>query len=298
METSSARSASTFFPYQLTPQLGHWEAYLTNRTWPQEQPVDALTPFHGTRAFQKLTASQKYRLFWGFVQINAEVIIHLEQTLLLSHRGFHCHEKRTEQALSSFIADERLHIQLFRDYLHDCAGLNWPAESLLLHRRAWFREACMWLYRFEPLAPFLPAAKSEIYAIQYFHTIKAHLPQDQRWAQLIRLHAQDEAAHITVDFAILEEQLSGMPWPRVVRLYAGTFLAVMMTQVCLLYSAWNLMAQVFNGENALARLRRTLGFVHWTLNVFGGFKTTRRIFSQMLAKKRHAFFRHFAFMGW
>lgn len=278
-----------------TPE--HWQEYYAQKWDNPTHPPESI-PFFGTNIWNQLTADQRQALAAGFVQINAEVIIHLEQGLLLATREMRKRGYQLDHGMHTFVSDEILHIDAFRDFLkHESLG-EWPRNSLMLHQRSWSRRLCAMIYRWEPLGVFLPGAKSEVYAVQYLVALKKHLKAPTKWGALVRHHAVDEASHIAKDFELLRDALAQLSLRRKVKVYVSTLLCVLMTQLCLALPAWRLMARVFSEASLARRFYLTLRFAHWVLNIHPAFPATRKIFAQMLKRESDPFFRRFAFMGW
>jgi hypothetical protein len=276
----------------------HWQTYF-QENWGTESFSDESVPFHGTGLWKKLSLEQKEKLCQGFIQINAEVIIHLEQGLLIATRALKQQGHVIDDGLKAFINDEILHIDAFRDYLHKSKNGNWPKESLLLFRRDRYRRFCAWLYKWEPLCVFLPGAKSEIYAVQYHVTLKAQEKENKtRWSSLVHSHAIDEASHISKDFDLLREELKKMNLIQRAKLYFATLLCVAMTQYSLTLPAWRLICDVFPEKSWLSRLILTSRFAAWVLWIHPAFPATRKVFRRALEREKDSFFRHFAFLGW
>ena len=276
----------------------HWQNYY-QENWGHESFCEEAIPFHGTSVWQHLSNEQKTKLSQGFIQINAEVIIHLEQGLLIASRALKRQGHVIDEGLKTFIDDEILHIDAFRDYLHKSTNGEWPKNSLLLYRRDYYRRFCAWLYNWEPLCVFLPGAKSEIYAVQYHVTVKAQEKDKKtRWSSLVHYHALDEASHITKDFELLREKLQTMNTLQRAKLYFATLLCVIMTQYSLALPSWRLMSQVFPKKSWLGRCFLTARFAAWVLWVHPAFPATRKVFRRALKRETDSFFRHFAFLGW
>jgi len=276
----------------------HWRSYF-QENWGPESFSDESIPFHGTRMWKKLSSEQKENLCQGFIQINAEVIIHLEQGLLMATRSLKQRGHFIDVSLKEFINDEILHINAFRDYLHKSKNLDWPQKSLLLFRRDKYRRFCAWLYKWEPLCVFLPGAKSEIYAVQYHVALKAQENESKtRWSSLVHSHALDEASHISKDFDLLREELKKMNPIQRFKLYFATLLCFAMTQYSLTLPAWRLICEVFPEKTRLSRLNLTVRFAAWVLWIHPAFPATRKVFRRALRRETDSFFRHFAFLGW
>lgn len=276
--------------------MAHWKEY-SQKAWEPLTHVPESIPFHGTKQWENLSPSQKEQLALGFIQINAEVIIHLEQGLLLATREMQRRGQRIDEGMKAFVDDEVLHMDMFRAYLKELHP-QWPKGSLYLHKNSWTRSVCARIYRWEPLGPFLPGAKSEIYAVQYHVAVRKQSSAHTQWAALVRHHAIDEASHIAKDFELLREALATMSWTRRVKVYVATLLCVLMTQLSLAAPAWRLIAQVFPESTLLKRVKLTVGFARWVLNIHPAFPATRRVFAQTLKRETDPFFKHFAFLGW
>ncbi len=278
-----------------TPE--HWQEYYAQKWDTLNHPPESI-PFFGTNIWNQLTADQRQDLADGYVQINAEVIIHLEQGLLLATRQMRRQGMKLDEGMQTFVSDEILHIDACREFLKNESGGAWPRNALMLHQRSWSRRICAMIYRWEPLGVFLPGAKSEVYAVQYHVALKKHLKTPSKWGALVRHHAVDEAGHISKDFELLRDELSNMSMLRRFKVYLSTLLCVLMTQLCLALPAWRLMARVFPRATFTKRCYLTLRFAHWVLNIHPAFPATRKLFSQMLKRESDPFFRRFAFMGW
>ncbi len=281
-----------------TPLPSHWQRYYQS-AWAREEFLAEETPYFGTKLWVRLSERERQQLAVGFMQINAEVIIHLEQGLLVSAREMRRRGQKIDAELAEFIHDEIVHIDVFRDYLQRSFQGRWREHSLLLFKRDRYRRFCAWLYRWEPLCVFLPGAKSELYAVQYHQALRQHgVSASSQWGALVKLHAEDEASHIRKDFALLRDELSRMGPGRRLKLVLATLLCVLMTQWSLLLPTWRLVSRVFRRHSLLVRIRRTLQFVGWVLWVHPAFPSTRKIFRRLLAKESDRFFKRFAFLGW
>lgn len=280
------------------PNYPSW-TYYYETPWTPETFSPEATPYFGTNLWPTLTDDQKTALTWGFIQINAEVIIHLEQGLLIASREMRRRGVVIDEGLKTFIDDEIVHIDAFRDYLVKGSEGAWPENSLLLYKQDRYRKFCAWLYRWEPLCVFLPGAKSEIYAVQYHVAVRAQEKhRSSKWAELVHLHAIDEASHITKDFEVLRTALASMSLARRLKLCLATFLCVLMTQYSLALPTYRLIKRVFPRANLLQRIHRTYRFAAWVLWTHPAFPATRKIFSRSLKRESDSFFRLFAFLGW
>jgi hypothetical protein len=274
----------------------HWIAYYES-TFQIHDLVESQTPFFGTKWWERITDLEKKKLELGFRQINAEVIIHLEQGLLVAARKLS--DKKADLELQYFVKDELTHIAAFRDFLdHEFQG-KWHENSLLLFHRDRYRKLAFWLFNWEPLSVFLPGAKSEIYAIQYYQSLRPHKSVlNPKWFKLIELHAQDEIDHIQTDLATLNIHLAQMPISRKIKLYIATLLSIGLTQWSLALTAYRLIDRVFFYKNIFQRLRLTMAFVGWVLWQHNAFPNTRKIFSRLIAREKERYFKHFSFLGW
>lgn len=276
----------------------HWESYYQT-SFRASSLVEAETPFFGTALWTSLTELEKRKLEQGFRQINAEVIIHLEQGLLVSARRLRSQGHPHYQALSEFVADELVHIDAFRDYLDLEFDGEWRSNSLLLFKHDRYRKFAHWLFRWEPLSVFLPGAKSEIYAIQYFIELRKNEQRlNPRWYRLIQLHAQDEVSHIQTDFEFLNGELARMSVARKLKLHVATVLSVALTQWSLLLTAYRLIDRVFFQRSRLEKLRLTIAFAGWVLWTHAAFPNTRKVFSRHIHREEKRYFKHFSFLGW
>ncbi|MBY0517833.1 MAG: diiron oxygenase [Bacteriovoracaceae bacterium] len=275
----------------------HWEAY-KQKSWVNLEFDENQTPFFNTSVWDSLSDEQKRELAWGFVQLNAEVIIHLEQGLLLSSKVLEKRGLKLDQGMKEFISDEILHIDEFRKFLSEESKGCWPETSFFLHQKSWSRKFCAWLYRWEPLAVFLPGAKSEIYAVQYHVALSKNSKIENRWASLVKHHAIDEASHIAKDFELLRDEIQKMTLIQRVRLHVATLMCVLMTQVCLISPAWKLMSRVFYKENTFKKFYLFSKFISWVLWIHPAFPATRKVFSKLIHKESDSYFKHFAFLGW
>ena len=290
-------TAATQLPTPLIQIPAHWQGYFQGH-WENEVFPPEATPFHRTSLWHSLSEDERTQLAWGFVQLNAEIIIHLEQTLLLATRELARRGHRLGPAMQEFVSDELLHINAFRDFLAETPELSWPKNSLFLQRARWVRRWSAWLYKYEPLSVFLPGAKSEIYAVQYHHTVKRLGGPRSRWASLVHHHAIDEASHIEQDFVTLRNALASISVMGRARLYFATILSVLLTQLCLWQSSWALMAQVFPARTGLKRWLLTARFSHWVLWGHPAYPSTRKVFGRLLHKESDRYFKRFAFLGW
>ncbi len=290
-------TAATHLTTPLLTYPAHWQGYF-QQNWENESFSPDAVPFFATSLWKDLTPAQKDQLAWGFVQINAEIIIHLEQGLLLATRELTRRGQNLSHEMQEFVQDEVLHIKAFRDFLTETPELKWPSQRLFLHRGLFTRKLSAWLFRWEPLAVFLTGAKTEIYAVQYYQTVKKQSGPNSRWAALVHHHAIDEATHIEQDFLLLRNALATMSTSARWRLYAATLLSVLLTQLCLAQSAFALVGQVFPERHFARRGILTARFAAWVLWTHPAFPATRKVFSRLLKKESDPYFRRFAFLGW
>ncbi|MCE3011648.1 MAG: hypothetical protein LW878_01155 [Proteobacteria bacterium] len=275
-----------------------WESYY-NTTFRPTPLVESETPFYGTNWWAQLSEIEKKKLELGFRQINAEVIIHLEQGLLVSARRLRSLGHPHYRELKEFVSDELVHIKAFRDYLDLEFEGDWRNQSLLLFKKDRYRKFAHWLFRWEPLSVFLPGAKSEIYAIQYFLELRKKEEQlNSRWFKLIQLHAQDEVSHIQTDFDFLNLELARMSFIQKTKLYIATILSVALTQWSLMLTAFRLIDRVFFHKNKVEKVYLTAVFTGWVLWKHSAFPNTRKVFSRHIQKEEKRYFKHFSFLGW
>ncbi len=276
----------------------HWKTYF-DTPFKASGLVVSETPLSGTKFWKDLTEIEKKKLELGFRQINAEVIIHLEQGLLVAARKLRSMNHPHFKKLNSFIDDEIIHINAFRDYLDLELSGDWRNNSLLLFKKDLYRKVAYWLFNWEPLSVFLPGAKSEIYAIQYFLELrKKEKELNPKWFKLIALHAQDEVSHIQTDFEFLNLELAHMSFSRQIKLHLATLLSVALTQWSLVLTAYRLIDRVFFQKSFFGKLKLTAGFTAWVLWKHSAFPNTRKVFRRLIHKEEKRYFKNFSFLSW
>jgi len=281
-------------------RFAHWSEHdALSSTLGIEKRDDAFTPLSGMKIFNSFTESEKDSLFHGFNQLNAEIIINLEQLLLYADHRIQKLDDSARSALDQFIAEELLHIKKFREHLKWKDGNSWRDRSLLIFQDSHIRKFYCLIIRFQPFSIFLPAAKSEIYSIQYANFLNKNKGANAgRWASLLRHHAIDEAAHIGVDFELLKSRLQELNPFQVLALSLATLGFFFCTQLILIKPAYRLIRQIFPKASFIKKLRLTVQFTYWTLSLFAPYPETRKILRLYFKSQKHGFFYCFRFMYW
>ncbi len=172
-----------------------------------------LIPLHDQKIFSKFSDVEKNSLFWGFIQINAEALVLLEQLLVAGMRhGGKFKNLSTKSASEKFAGEELLHSRVFRRFLRTGQHFFWPQGSLILHGFSIRKKIMLYLAKHHTAAILLPGAKSETYSLCYSKFLKKVYCDASKldWVEINRLHALDEASHVPFDYELFHEEMRSM----------------------------------------------------------------------------------------
>lgn len=202
-----------------------WLTYLERKDLKLPAGVyhDKLTPLYGLAAFRDMTESEKVRAYSGYVQFMAEIQLFLEKVLVYAFYIFRKKESSVEPSIR-----RSMHLLAKEELYHTTAYMHFlrmqNPEQLWFIDRVRYRKAAAWCLRRNPLAITLIGAKFESFSTTYLAdlgmAIKDH---NHPWYQLNKIHMEDEAFHVPLQFDIYEASVSNYGFLRTVLSIAFLF---------------------------------------------------------------------------
>ena len=266
---------------------------------------ELLTPFSGTEFFASLDEGTRRALYLGFVRMNAEAFIILEQVLLagfgsLTRPASLRARSSAAQAVRKLLVEELYHVAAFKKFLRDERQLAWPEKSVFLRSHHGLRNFLVWLARKAPFALALPAAKLESYTLYYAQTVrKAYGSWDaNRWSKLHHLHSMDEGGHLPLQFDLYERAMGEMKALERVKTLIGTIVLFFVLQLLLVLGMSGVIADAFPSQSRVWRTTKAISAGRWVVRRFEPYQQARLNVRRSFEKRRPTFGRLLSFLHW
>ena len=261
---------------------------------------DRMIPFNGMPVFATLSERSKRELFKGYLIMNAEAFLWLEQLLLLSFRRYlrASLEPSTQIELKKLLREEFYHTKAFRDFLRTEKELEWKNNSYMIFNRKHFRNTLAWLFKKFPLALSLPGAKLESYSIYYAQELKEIYGswEANSLTALHKFHVEDELTHVPFQFDFYNEIFyKGIGGTRAGIFFATSFFFLIM-QYAQMSSGHLMMRRAFPDKSGFYRFGKVLQFWLWVVFHTAPYKKSRRRTSELFRTKKPVLRRAFWFL--
>lgn len=264
---------------------------------------DSETPFFGLPEFDEFTEAQKRGLFMGFVQVNAEVTIHLESLLICAFKEHRLSHEDTPRAEVKMTFEEFHHSRAFRRFLWYEPDLQWPRRSLLI-KRGWLGRRLLlpmaWIARHFPQSIFLVGAKLEAYSVEYAKSLHRSFGSwdANAWTQLNYHHFLDEAQHVHLQLEVHDQYFQPLSWMKKAVSFALVAVFFLFMQWVLLSSCHSLLSWLFPDWSFWKKIRRTLRMGHWIVRCYAPYSQTRRNLDDLFRSKKPWAGPWFRFIYW
>lgn len=261
---------------------------------------DEMVPFHGTKYFKQFTDQEKKKLFYYYIQFNAEVIVLLERLLLISFRSLRADVRNLHgvEGVEKFMGEELFHSLSFIKFLDIQNNIDYRSQKIVKLPKNILNGLIASL-KFAPLGVCFPAVKLEAYSIAYYNYIKKYYIQDENeWMRLNHIHAVDEMKHVPIHFEFMRLLFNKTKKTGRVRTVYSTLVLFICLQLILIFSAMNMLAFAVPKIGRLKRFVYTLRMFKWILRELPVYTETRKITKDCFLENRPPMMTFFSFMYW
>lgn len=279
-----------------------WDNLINNLNNPLEDSDirTELTPFYHTKYYDDFSEDEKKKLFYSYIQFNAEVISFLERLLLISFRSLREDSKKEPvvKGVLKFMGEELQHSIAFTTFLHNQKYINFPQNKIVALPK-WLVNWVVISLKWAPLGVCYPAVKLEAYSIAYWNHIKQYYKDNENdWVKLNHLHAVDELKHVPIHFEFIRHLKNKTKRTSSMRTIYATFVLIFSLQVTLFVSTNNMLKISLPRLSRFERLKYTFRMFKWILRELPVYDETRAITKKCFEDNDPPFRRLFSFMYW